>query len=151
MNSFRLFIRLYQPQRVYLVFRVLLTVFLLIRKRPSWLGIRPLPPQRLVDAIEQLGASFIKLAQVLATRADFFDSSYLEALRQLHDQLPAMPVGDFQQVFGRAFGDGACFSSFEAEPLACASIGQVHRATLHDGRKAAVKLRRNRIERVVRV
>lgn len=150
MAHLRLLISLYHPARVYRVFRVLLTVFLLIRKRPSWLGIRPLPPQRLVDVIEQLGASFIKLAQVLATRADFFDSSYLEALRQLHDQLPAMPVDDFQQVFGRAFGDGACFSSFEAEPLACASIGQVHRATLHDGRKAAVKLRRNRIERVVR-
>lgn len=136
--------------RVYRVFRVLLTVFLLIRKRISWMGIPPLEPLPLVVAIEQLGASFIKLAQVLATRADFFDKGYLEALRQLHDQLPAMPIADFQQVFKRAFGDGARFSSFDQEPLACASIGQVHRAVLQDGRLVAVKLRRNRIERVVR-
>ena len=150
MNSFRLFIRLYQPQRVYLVFRVLLTVFLLIRKRPTWLGITPLAPQALVSAIELLGASFIKLAQVLATRADFFDQRYLDALRQLHDQLPAMTADDFSAVFSRAFGDGGCFSAFEQQPLACASIGQVHRASLANGQLVAVKLRRNRIERVVR-
>lgn len=142
--------RQYHPVRVYRVFRVLLTVFLLIRKRASWLGIEPLKPNQLVTAIEQLGASFIKLAQVLATRSDFFDSSYLEPLRYLHDRLPAMTVGDFRQVFARAFGAGDCFSSFEQQPLACASIGQVHRAVLQDGRQVAVKLRRNGIERVVR-
>jgi len=142
--------RQYHPVRVYRVFRVLLTVFLLIRKRASWLGIEPLKPNQLVTAIEQLGASFIKLAQVLATRSDFFDSSYLEPLRYLHDRLPAMAAGDFRQVFARAFGAGDCFSSFEQQPLACASIGQVHRAVLQDGRQVAVKLRRNGIERVVR-
>ena len=142
--------RLYHPVRVYRVFRVLLTVFLLIRKRSHWLGIGPLPPDRLVASITLLGASFIKLAQVLATRADFFDSSYLDPLRQLHDRLPAMPEPDFLAVFGRSFNAGNCFSSFEREPLACASIGQVHRAVLQSGEQVAVKLRRNRIERVVR-
>jgi Predicted unusual protein kinase len=132
------------------VFRVLLTVFLLIRRRPAWLGIGPLAPQALVSGIERLGASFIKLAQVLATRADFFDGAYLETLRQLHDQLPAMPEQDFHAVFKRAFGNGDCFSSFDQEPLACASIGQVHRARLQNGDQVAVKLRRNRIELVVR-
>lgn len=127
-----------------------MTIFLLIRKRAGWLGISPLPPQLLVASIEQLGASFIKLAQVLATRADFFDNTYLEALRQLHDQLPAMTEADFQEVFGRAFGKNDCFSSFEQQPLACASIGQVHRAVLQTGELVAVKLRRNLIQRVVR-
>jgi predicted unusual protein kinase regulating ubiquinone biosynthesis (AarF/ABC1/UbiB family) len=61
-----------------------------------------------------------------------------------------MPEDDFQAVFVRAFGDGGCFSSFDQEPLACASIGQVHRARLQNGDQVAVKLRRNRIERVVR-
>ena len=150
MNRLRLLIRLYHPVRVYSVFRVLLTVFLLIRSRADWLGVKPLPPTPLVTAIETLGASFIKLAQVLATRADFFDSNYLEALRQLHDRLPPMPEADFKEVFIRAFGDGECFSHFEREPLACASIGQVHRARLQNGDHVAVKLRRNRIERVVR-
>lgn len=150
MTPISLLIRLYHPLRVYRVFRVLLTVFLLIRKRPSWLGIVPLAPQALVSGIELLGASFIKLAQVLATRADFFDSGYLVALRQLHDQLPPMPAQDFQAVFVRAFGNGRCFRSFDQQPLACASIGQVHRAVLQSGEQVAVKLRRNRIERVVR-
>jgi ubiquinone biosynthesis protein len=149
-NTLKLVLQLYHPARIYKVFRVLLTIFLLIRKRAGWLGIGPLSPEPLVVAIEQLGASFIKLAQVLATRADFFDSSYLEALRQLHDQLPPMPRQDFQAVFVRAFGTGTCFSSFEQEPLACASIGQVHRAVLLNGHQVAVKLRRNRIQRVVR-
>jgi len=61
-----------------------------------------------------------------------------------------MPLCDFQDVFARAFGQGDCFLSFEQEPIACASIGQVHRAVLHNGDKVAVKLRRNRIQRVVR-
>jgi predicted unusual protein kinase regulating ubiquinone biosynthesis (AarF/ABC1/UbiB family) len=146
-----LYVRLYHPARIHVVFRVLLTVFLLIRRRPHWLGIGPLPPKPLVSAIEHLGASFIKLAQVLATRADFFDSTYLESLRQLHDQLPPMTHQDFTTVFLRAFDSGDCFSSFDQEPLACASIGQVHRARLHTGEYVAVKLRRNRIEQVVRV
>ena len=143
-------LRLYHPQRLYSIFRVLLTVFLLIRRKPVWLGMTPLAPVPLVTAIERLGPSFIKLAQVLATRADFFDSGYLEALRQLHDRLPPMVPVDFQAVFRRAFGKGECFESFEDAPLACASIGQVHRARLHNGDRVAVKLRRNRVERVVR-
>ena len=143
-------VRLYHPRRIYTIFRVLLTMFLLIRRRPIWLGLAPLPPAQLVAAIEELGPSFIKLAQVLATRADFFDSGYLEALRLLHDQLPPMARADFRKVFQRSFGAGECFSSFDAEPLACASIGQVHRARLQNGDQVAVKLRRNRIERVVR-
>ena len=150
MSRLLLLVRLYYPFRIYSVFRVLLTIFLLIRRRANWLGVGPLQPVPLVAAIERLGASFIKLAQVLATRADFFDSSYLESLQQLHDQLSPMQQPDFQAVFVRAFGSGDCFSYFDQEPLACASIGQVHRARLQNGDQVAVKLRRNRIERVVR-
>lgn len=145
-----LLFRLYHPTRIYTIFRMLLTVFLLIRRRDSWLGVGPLGPSTLAEAVEGLGASFIKLAQVLATRADFFDESYLAGLRQLHDQLPPMSTADFREVFARAFGSGECFQSFEEQPLACASIGQVHRARLRSGELVAVKLRRNRIERTVR-
>ena len=150
MSRLSLLIRLYHPARIFAVFRVLLTIFLLIRRRDSWLGVKPLTPVELVCAIEKLGASFIKLAQVLATRADFFDERYLESLRQLHDQLPPMPQRDFQLVFARAFGGRDCFASFDQEPLACASIGQVHRARLLNGDQVAVKLRRNQIDLVVR-
>lgn len=149
-TDWSLLIRLYHPRRIYGIFRVLLTIFLLIRRRPTWLGLAPLAPLSLVASIHQLGPSFIKLAQVLATRADFFEAEYLEALRQLHDQLPPMSSSDFSAVFRRAFGDGSCFARFDDKPLACASIGQVHQATLQTGELVAVKLRRNRIERVVR-
>ena len=150
MKSLILLLKLYHPARISSVFRVLLTIFLLIRKRSAWLGIGPLCPEDLVNAIERLGASFIKLAQVLATRADFFEERYLDVLRQLHDQLPPMTDSDFKIVFSRAFGNGECFSQFGQEPIACASIGQVHKALLHSGEEVAVKLRRHCIERVVR-
>ncbi len=141
---------LYHPARLYRVARVLVTIFLLIKRRESWYGLHPLSPRALVGTIEHLGASFIKLAQVLATRADFFDDTYLQALKTLHDRLPAMAVRDFHQVYQRAFKDGSCFRHFESTPFACASIGQVHKAQLINGDTVAVKLRRNGIERVVR-
>ena len=57
-----------------------------------------------------LGTSFLKLAQVLATRADFFDQSYLVALRQLHDQMPAMKKRDYHLVLHQAFPNPDIFS-----------------------------------------
>ena len=96
----RLFIALYycRPQRSYAVFRFLVTVFLLFRRRRRWLLWTPLSPDGLVENIRSLGASFLKLAQVLATRADFFDQEYLQALRQLHDRMPAMTTKNRQRV-----------------------------------------------------
>lgn len=118
-----------------------MTVYLVIKKRESFLGIKPLGPKKLKSAIILLGASFIKLAQVLATRADFFSADYLEELKELHDQLPAMSEKEFEIVYNRAFSVDA-FKSFEKNPIASASIGQVHVAYLHDDTKVAVKLRR---------
>ncbi len=142
--------RLYGPGRVWRVFRLLLTFFLLIKKRPSFLGIRPYSPQQMHAAIVGLGASFVKLAQVLATRADFFDAEYLEALKTLHDELPPMEPAAFSRVYDRAFGSSDPFETFRDEPIASASIGQVHEAYLKDGGRVAVKLRREGIERRVR-
>jgi len=142
--------RYYNPVRVYAVFRVLLTVFLIIRQKNSFLFIKPLAPKVLMKRINSLGASFIKLAQVLATRADFFTDEYLVYLRQLHDEIPPMSQKHFDIVYDRAFKDKGCFSDFEPEPLASASIGQVHKAILKDGRKVAVKLRRYDIENIIR-
>ncbi|MDD2356345.1 MAG: AarF/UbiB family protein [Thiovulaceae bacterium] len=113
----------------------------MIKKRESFLGIKPLSPSKLKTAIILLGASFIKLAQVLATRADFFTPEYLEELKELHDQLPAMSEREFETVYHRAF-ETDDFKSFEKTPIASASIGQVHAAYLQDGTKVAVKLRR---------
>jgi predicted unusual protein kinase regulating ubiquinone biosynthesis (AarF/ABC1/UbiB family) len=94
--------------------------------------------------IISLGASFIKLAQVLATRSDFFDKEYLDELKELHDSLPPMSEKEFSAVYDRAF-DSKSFQSFESEPIASASIGQVHIAYTHEDKKVAVKLRRANI------
>ncbi len=118
-----------------------MTVYLVIKKRESFLGIKPLGPKKLKSAIILLGASFIKLAQVLATRADFFSADYLEELKELHDQLPAMSEDEFTIVYNRAFRVDD-FKSFDKTPIASASIGQVHVAYMLDGTKVAVKLRR---------
>ncbi|HMB15296.1 MAG TPA: AarF/ABC1/UbiB kinase family protein, partial [Pelovirga sp.] len=76
MKKIRLILHLCRPRRSYAVFSFLMTVFLLFRRRSRWWWWRPLPPDQLVDTIRILGASFVKLAQVLATRADFFDEDY---------------------------------------------------------------------------
>lgn len=152
--SFRPHLMLHQcrPQRVYAIFRFLVTVFILFRRRQRWLLWHPLAPQGLVANIRTLGTSFLKLAQVLATRADFFDPTYLAALRQLHDQMPPMRAAERTAVFSGAFPDPQVFAYFESEPMASASIGQVHRARLYDGdTPVAVKLLRKDIRTVVRI
>lgn len=114
------------------------------------MGFRPLSPKELKSTIVLLGASFIKLAQVLATRADFFSADYLIELKELHDQIPMMQKRDFDFVFQRAFKPKS-FQEFQDIPIASASIGQVHIAILHEGQKVAVKLRRLGIEKQVSV
>ena len=148
MNS--TFWRDYSPGRLGRIFTFLLSVFLLIRRQESFLGYRPMEPEPLRRRIVALGASFIKLAQVLATRADFFDDRYLAELRTLHDEIPPMEAVEFQKVFSRAFPEGSPFAAFDERPIASASIGQVHRARLADGTEVAVKLRRLGIEKQVK-
>ena len=123
------------------MFLFLLTIYLAIKKKKSFLGIKPLSPVKLKENIIYLGASFIKLAQVLATRSDFFDKEYLDELKELHDSLPAMNAQEYNEVFFKAFHKNS-FKSFEKEPIASASIGQVHVAITHENEKVAVKLRR---------
>ena len=119
-----------------------MTVYLLIKKKDRFLFVRPLSPSELRESINTLGASFIKLAQVLATRADFFDDAYLQELRALHDEIPPMPKDDFRRVYDLAFEKMDLFEHFEEEPIASASIGEVHEAWLRSGERVAVKLRR---------
>ena len=113
------------------------------------MGISPLSAQNLARTIGELGASFIKLAQVLATRNDFFDPEYLSALKTLHDDLPPMSNEEYERVMHRAF-DTLPFIRFNPTPIASASIGQVHEAWLDEETKVAVKLRREGIEKRVR-
>lgn len=135
----------YAPTRIWDVFRVLLTLYLLIKKRERFLRLQPLSPEALLDTISRLGASFVKLAQVLATRSDFFTPPYLAAMKNLHDELPPMDAEAMRRVFARAFRDNP-FAHFDSEPIASASIGQVHVARNAAGEKLAVKLRREGIK-----
>ncbi len=141
----------YSPQRIWLAFRFLLTVFLIMRRQQRFLFFKPLEPLALKRCILELGVSFIKLAQVLATRADFFSDAYLQELRTIHDEVEPMAEHELRTMYARAFGEqSAAFTSFEQQPIASASIGQVHKAVLADGRLAAVKIRRLGITRRVR-
>ena len=120
----------------------------MLKKKERFLFLKPLSPVNLHRTIVNLGASFIKLAQVLATRADFFSTEYLDELKSLHDQLPPMSEAQLNVVLARAFTPMP-FEHFDPIPLASASIGQVHEARI-DGVKVAVKIRRLDIEKRVR-
>ena len=100
---------------------------------------------RLREALQELGPSFVKLGQVMSTRPDLLPAEVIAELRKLQDDVPPMTAEEVEQVLSEAYGEGldAIFSSFERTPLASASIGQVHVATLRDGdTPVVVKLQR---------
>ena len=102
------------------------------------------PAEDLRLALEELGPTFIKLGQLLSTRADLLPPEYRAELAKLQDEAPAVPtdvVKDTIEGELHASAEGA-FASFHSEPLACASIGQAHLATLQDGTEVVVKIRR---------
>ena len=101
-------------------------------------------PRELRLALEELGPTFIKLGQIVSTRGDLLGPEYRSELAKLQDAGPSVPWAEIREVAERELGgdiDGA-FASFEPEPLAAASIGQAHAATLHDGTEVVVKIRR---------
>jgi ubiquinone biosynthesis protein len=104
----------------------------------------PTRPEDLRLALEELGPTFIKLGQVLSTRADLLPQEYQVELAKLQDAGPRIPAAEVQETIDRELPDGAsaAFGSFDAEPLAAASIGQAHAATLQDGTEVVVKIRR---------
>jgi len=112
-----------------------------VRRQP---GDARTPPANLRLALEELGPTFIKLGQLLSTRADLLSPEYRAELTKLQDAAPAVPSELVEQVLERELHApaGTAFAVFEAVPLACASVGQAHAATLHDGTEVVVKMRR---------
>jgi ubiquinone biosynthesis protein len=102
------------------------------------------PHENLRLALEELGPTFIKLGQLLSTRADLLSPVYRAELTKLQDTAPAVPSEVVEDIIERELHAPAetVFATFEAVPLACASIGQAHTATLHDGTDVVVKARR---------
>lgn len=110
-----------------------------LRGRAHWPS-----PAAVRAAFEELGLIFIKFGQVLAVRRDLLPDSYIDELERLHDRLPAVPYPDIVATVERELGPPTdYFASFDEAPLASASIAQVHRAELPDGRAVVVKVRRS--------
>lgn len=109
-------------------------------------------PKRIRLVLEELGPSFVKLGQLMSTRADLFPAEYIEEFRKLQDCVPGIPFEDVKGVMERELKRplSQIFAHFDPEPIAAASVGQVHTARLFSGEKVAVKIIRPGIEKKIR-
>jgi ubiquinone biosynthesis protein len=109
------------------------------------------PPVQVRMAMEELGPTFVKLGQVLAGRADLLGPDWIAEFSKLHSRVPGLPLEVLRPQLRDDIGGEPeeVFSHFDPEPLAAASIAQVHRARLKDGSEVVVKIRRPGIETVV--
>jgi ubiquinone biosynthesis protein len=109
--------------------------------------------ERLRMALEELGPTFVKLGQILSTRPDLIPFEYIKELSKLQDQVPPFPYDDVRETIKSETGKlpQEIFEHFDETPLAAASIGQVHRATLKDGEAVVVKIQRPGIHKIIEV
>jgi ubiquinone biosynthesis protein len=108
--------------------------------------------ERLRMALQDLGPVYVKFGQILSTRRDLLPQDIAEELALLQDRVPPFPGDEARAIVEEALGESVeeIFASFDTDPLASASIAQVHPATLHDGREAVVKVVRPGINKQLR-
>ena len=108
-------------------------------------------PEHLADDLEAMGPTYVKLGQVLAGRPDLLPDAYLKALARLQDKVKPFPYAEVEEIVMTELGSrvSKAFSRFDIEPVAAASLGQVHNAALRDGRAVVVKVQRPNIRQQI--
>ena len=109
-------------------------------------------PEAFVADLEAMGPAFIKLGQALSTRPEMAPPSYIKALERIQDNVSPLPYSVVEQLVEQELGVriNKLFAEFDEAPLAAASIGQVHKARLRDGRPVAVKVQRPNVDVSIR-
>jgi ubiquinone biosynthesis protein len=109
------------------------------------------PAEDLAKDLEKLGPTFIKLGQLLSTRADLLPGPYLEALSRLQDHIEPFPYEEVERIVSGELGVrlSKAFADFDPAPLAAASLAQVHKAQMRDGRAVVVKVQRPNIRDLI--
>ncbi len=125
----------------------------MINRKPREQITRLSRAERLRLVFEELGPTFIKLGQLLSTRPDIVPADYLDELAKLQDKVPPFSYEEVCTIFDEEMGNrpDKVFHHFDTQPLAAASIGQVHRARLDSGEEVVVKVQRPGIENIIAV
>jgi predicted unusual protein kinase regulating ubiquinone biosynthesis (AarF/ABC1/UbiB family) len=108
-------------------------------------------PEHLADDLEAMGPTFVKLGQVLSGRPDLLPDAYVKALARLQDKVKSFSYAEVEEIVSAELGAriSKAHSRFDPEPIAAASLGQVHSAALRDGRLVVVKVQRPHIRKQI--